>query len=125
MACRLNRPIQVTWTKKISHSCGRRINQVYGRRSHTLERVKHVMQFISQQLIFTYGVPKVITTDRGNEFHNHLSIEMAKFYNYKRILTAPYHPDSNGEIERRWRTVKQFIRKYHQDFNNLEEITKL
>lgn len=70
-----------------------------------------VVTFIKEEIINKYGVPNIIATDRGNEFHNNISKNMAYIYGITRIRTASYHPTANGEIERRWRFIKDFIKK--------------
>merc|ERR1711989_205990 len=60
---------------------------------------KSVMAFIKGEIINKFGVPNVLTTDRGNEFHNNLSKEMADIYGITRIRTAPDHPNANGKLK--------------------------
>ena len=50
---------------------------------------KSVSNYILTEIINKFGVPKVITTDRGNEFHNELSRHMANLYGITRIRTSP------------------------------------
>lgn len=71
---------------------------------------KSVTNFIQTDIINKLGVPNVITTDIGNEFHNELSRHMATVHGITRIRTSPYHPSVNGEIERRWRFIKILLR---------------
>ena len=66
------------------------------------KKAETVSNYITREIINKFGVPTVITTDRGNEFHNELSKHMANVYGITRIRTSPYHPSANGEIERRW-----------------------
>ena len=65
-----------------------------------------VSNYILEEIINKFGVPNIITTDRGNKFHNELSRHMAELYGITRIRTSPYHPSAYGEIQRRWRFIK-------------------
>ena len=38
------------------------------------------------------GIPKVITTDQGSEFRNHLNKEMTTLLGINHRLTTAYHP---------------------------------
>ena len=38
------------------------------------------------------GLPKVITSDNGSEFKNHLDDRLSELLEIKRRLTTPYHP---------------------------------
>ena len=83
---------------------------------------KEVSNFILTEIVNKFGVPNVITTDRGNEFHNELSRQLAEIYGITRIFTSPYHPSANGEIERRWRFIENFIKKNYDENFKLSEI---
>ena len=83
---------------------------------------RSVTNYILTEIINKFGVPNVIATDRGNEFHNELSRHMATVYGITRIRTSPYNPSANGEIERRWRFIKNFIKGNYDNNFKLSEI---
>lgn len=56
--------------------------------------------------IARFGTPQTITTDQGTQFESSLFNALAKLIGAKRIHTTPYHPASNGIIERWHRTLK-------------------
>lgn len=60
--------------------------------------------------IARFGVPRVITTDQGRQFESHLFSALLKLFGIHRIRTTPYHPSSNGLVERFHRTLKQAIK---------------
>lgn len=65
-----------------------------------------VVTAVYSQWICNFGTPLTITTDQGSQFESSLFTAMAKFIGAKRIRTSPYHPSSNGLIERWHRTLK-------------------
>lgn len=56
-----------------------------------------------------FGVPKQIVTDQGKQFSAQLFQELCKLLNTKTCRTTPYHPQSNGKIERFHKTLKESI----------------
>lgn len=62
--------------------------------------------------ISRYGVPAYITTDQGRQFESALFREFSRLLGAKVAHTTPYHPQSNGQIERWHRTLKAAIKSY-------------
>ncbi|GFY74477.1 integrase catalytic domain-containing protein [Trichonephila inaurata madagascariensis] len=60
--------------------------------------------------ISRFGVPAIITTDQGGQFQSRLLYSLKQMLGIQRIRTTPYHPSSNGMVERLHRTLKQAIR---------------
>ena len=50
--------------------------------------------------ICRYGVPEVITTDRGSQFEGQLFKQITKILGCDHMRTVPYNPRANGMIER-------------------------
>jgi len=53
-----------------------------------------------------FGTPAIITTDQGKQFESSLFLALSKFLGSKKTRTSPYHPASNGIVERWHRTLK-------------------
>ncbi|KAH8389085.1 hypothetical protein KR215_005192 [Drosophila sulfurigaster] len=56
--------------------------------------------------IARFGCPRIITTDQGTQFESALFKSLANLVGSSHIHTTPYHPQSNGMIERWHRSLK-------------------
>ncbi|XP_018361220.1 PREDICTED: uncharacterized protein LOC108759969, partial [Trachymyrmex cornetzi] len=61
-----------------------------------------------------FGTPAIITTDQGKQFEASLFQALSKFLGSIKTRTSPYHPASNGIVERWHRTLKTAI-TCHED----------
>ncbi|GFO31661.1 gypsy retrotransposon integrase-like protein 1 [Plakobranchus ocellatus] len=62
--------------------------------------------------IFTrLGFPKEIQSDRGQQFMSNLLAEFNSLCDIKHFVSTPYHPQTNGIVERFHSTLKSIIRK--------------
>lgn len=57
-----------------------------------------------------WGVPDVITSDRGSQFVSDLWLEVCSLMGIARDPTTSYHPQHNGKIERMHRCLKNSLR---------------
>ncbi|KAG5887224.1 hypothetical protein JTB14_010805 [Gonioctena quinquepunctata] len=62
--------------------------------------------------ISRFGIPSKVTTDQGRQFESALFKEFSKIMGFQHIRTTPYHPSSNGMIERFHRTMKAALKSY-------------
>ena len=57
-----------------------------------------------------FGVPLYLTTDRDSQFESELFECLAKTIGFCRLRTTAYHRQSNGQIERFYRTLKEALK---------------
>lgn len=62
--------------------------------------------------IVTFGCPLSVHTDQGRNFDRDLYKAMCGALQITKTRTTPYHPSSNGQIERYNRVLLQMIRCY-------------
>ena len=60
------------------------------------------------------GIPSVITTDQGREFHNRVNSELMKILGIDHRLTTAYYPQANGLDERYNQTLVNSLAKFCQ-----------
>jgi hypothetical protein len=70
-----------------------------------------VAKFIYEEIICRHGCPKYFLTDRGTHFKNQLVDELIRQFNSKHLLSTPYHPQTNGLVERFNRTLCESLAK--------------
>ena len=59
--------------------------------------------------ISSYGVPEVVTTDRGSQFTSTMFNQLLRNWGIRHITTTAYHPESNGMVERLHRRLKESL----------------
>jgi len=74
-------------------------------------------------VISRHGIPNTILTDCGTEMRNTLMTEMCKILNVNKFEISPFHPSSNGQVERVNRTIGDllaiFINERQNDWDTL------
>lgn len=71
--------------------------EVWPMRTTTAEEVASTF---TREWVSRFGVPSVITTDRGTQFESDLFRRLMHSFATKRVRTTAYHPAANGMIER-------------------------
>ena len=57
-------------------------------------------RFLQEDVILRYGTPKCILTDNGTHFTSSLMESLLKRLGITHLYCTPYHPQTNGQIER-------------------------
>ena len=69
-----------------------------------------VARALIERVILIHGPPKYLLSDQGGEFDNQLLIEIAEKFDFRKIFTTPYRPQSDGLVERFNRTLLRLLR---------------
>ena len=72
---------------------------------------REVMRFITQCIFARYSCPRAIISDDGSHFNNSHFKALLKKYGVHHRITAPYHPQANGQVEVSNREVKTILKK--------------
>ena len=72
-----------------------------------------VTQFFSR-----FGVPRILHSDQGRDFESKLFSEMCQLYGIQKTRTTPYHPRSDGQVERFNRTIQQMLKAFVNENRN-------
>ena len=63
------------------------------------------------KLFARVGIPEEILTDQGSNFTSSLLAELYRMLHVHPIRTSPYHPQTDGLVERFNQTLKSMLRK--------------
>jgi len=74
-----------------------------------------VARLLVEQVVCRFGMPQIIHSDQGRQFESHLFQEMCKMMNIQKTRTSPYHPQSDGMVERFNRTLATMLSAYVQE----------
>ena len=77
--------------------------------------LRHIdAEHVAEELVTVFarvGVPQEILTDQGSNFTSQLLREVYNLLQVHAIQTSPYHPQTDGLVERFNQTLKQMLRK--------------
>ncbi|XP_060064941.1 uncharacterized protein LOC132545285 [Ylistrum balloti] len=65
-----------------------------------------------ERFVVTFGCPLTVHTDQGKNFDGNLFKAFCSILQITKTRTTPYHPSSNGKVERCNRSILQMIRCY-------------
>ena len=79
-------------------------------------------QFIYEEIICRHGAPKELLSDRGANFRAEMVEELYKRMSIHHKLSSPYHPQTNGLIERFNRTLCETLAKITDQTNTWDKV---
>src|SRR6185437_14449424 len=82
---------------------------------------KETSKFIFEDIVCKHGCPQKILSDRGSHFNNQVIQELMTKLNIKHLFSTPYHPKTNGLVERFNKTLCESLAKL-QVSNNWDEL---
>ncbi|KAH9630653.1 hypothetical protein HF086_003944 [Spodoptera exigua] len=77
------------------------------------EVARNLVQFMS-----LFGIPKMILTDLGTCFTSKLFRQVTEIFKIKPLFTSPYHPQTNGALERSRATLKEYLKSFVNENEN-------
>ncbi|GBM55544.1 hypothetical protein AVEN_263792-1 [Araneus ventricosus] len=78
-------------------------------------RAKTICRAIFDTWISRFGCPSVVTSDRGSQLRSSMFVEFTCMLGTQKIKTTPYHPISNGIVERFHRHLKSAIKAHDNE----------
>jgi Integrase core domain len=76
---------------------------------------QQVADFIYEDIVCRHGCPQIILSDRGTHFRNRMIDKLLEQYKIKHIYSTPYHPKTNGLVERFNRTLVDSLAKTSEE----------
>jgi len=64
------------------------------------------------QVVSRFGVPLELHTDQGRNFDSRMFKELSDLLGIKKTRTTPFHPQSNGLVERQHQTLTNYLAKF-------------
>ena len=79
------------------------------------QTVKIIANFLYGGYISIFGAPARLLSDRGASFMSSIIEELCRILGIKQLWITPYHPQTNGLVERLHQTIMHMIGKMEKD----------
>ena len=73
------------------------------------QEAKTVARKLTDEFFFRFGPPEQLHSDQGRSFESDVVAEMCRLLGVVKTRTTPYHPQSDGLVERLNRTLLQML----------------
>nr|XP_027109530.1 uncharacterized protein LOC113729431 [Coffea arabica] len=70
-----------------------------------------VAEFLKSNIFVRFGIPRAVVSDRGSHFCNKTIAALFHKYGVLHKVSAPYHPQTNGQAEVSNREIKSILEK--------------
>ena len=81
-----------------------------------------VARIIVEEVVSRFGVPSSIHSDQGRQYESELFSEVCRVLQIKKTRTTPYHPQSDGMVERFNKTLatmlSAYVNEHHSDWDS-------
>lgn len=71
-----------------------------------------VAEYYVRKIICLFGTPTSLLTDQGSNFLGELFERVCKLLKIKKVRSSPYHPQTNGSLERCHRDLGNYLRSF-------------
>lgn len=75
-----------------------------------------IARLLTNEIIPRHGAPRTLLSDHGKNFLSNLVLEVCKLYNFKKLNSSAYHPQTDGLVERMNSTLCQTLTKPKTSF---------
>jgi len=77
-----------------------------------------------EHFICSFGTPKAILTDRGNNFMNNLIKRFTKKFRIKQFKTIAFYLQANGALERSHLVLVEFLKQFINRFTEWDKLVQ-
>lgn len=77
-----------------------------------------VAKILVEEVIARFGVPNQIHSDQGRQYESQLFQELCQLLRIQKTRTTPYHPQSDGMVERFNKTLATMLSTYVNEFHS-------
>lgn len=74
-----------------------------------------------KHFISKFGIPLSILTDQGTNFMSNIFKNLCKMLKITKLNTSPYHPQTNGALERVHATLAEYLRNFTEKRKDWDE----
>lgn len=74
-----------------------------------------VAKILVEEVFAKLGVPRILHSDRGRQYESNLFQELCALLHIEKTRASPYHPQSNGMVERFNKTLANMLSAYVND----------
>ena len=86
------------------------------------QRAETVAKAFVNEVVTRHGVPSKLLTDQGRNFEADLMKQVFSLLGVRKLRTSPYHPQTDGQVERMNRTLKGILTAYvNKDHNDCDD----
>jgi len=82
-------------------------------------------QALVEEWVCRFGIPAMITSDRGPSFNNEVVKRLVHLLSIKHHLSAPHHPEGHASVERANRSIMQVLRALFRKSATWHNLVKL